>query len=172
MKRMAFLKRLSELIRRYGTENVVYFDESGFEKYTYRKHGWARRGQKIFADVPGKREKRTNLIMAQRDGQWFAPETFEGTCKAERVNEWLECKVLPFLTRPSVIVFDNASFHKKKEIVALCKKKGHKTLPLPPYSPDFNPIENSFGTLKRKREFAPPDMPIIDIIKSSECYLE
>jgi transposase len=54
----------------------------------------------------------------------------------------------------------------------LCKKRGHTALPLPPYSPDFNPIENSFGTLKTKRQFAPPDTTIIDIVKSSDFYLE
>jgi len=169
---MDFLKRLFRLVKSRGVENVVYFDESGFEKHSYRKHAWTRPGQKVYASVPGKREKRTNLIMAQRDGQWLAPETFEGSCDAGRVNEWLENNLLPLLTEPSIIVFDNASFHKKKEIAALCRKKGHVPLPLPPYSPDFNPIENSFGSVKRKREFAPPDTPIIEIIKSSENYLE
>lgn len=60
---MAFLERLSQLVKQFGDENVVYFDESGFDKHSVRKHGWVLRGQKIFADVLGKREKRTNLIM-------------------------------------------------------------------------------------------------------------
>lgn len=169
---MDFLKRFSELVRRFGIENVVYFDESGFDRHSCRKHGWALRGQKIFADVPGKREKRTNLIMAQRDGKWLAPETFEETCKAPRVNEWLKDRLMPLLKNPSIVVFDNASFHKKKQIKAILKKKGHVALPLPPYSPDLSPIENSFGGLKRKREFAPPNTTILDLIKSSNSYLE
>ena len=110
--------------------------------------------------------------MAQRNGQWLAPETFEGTCDAKRVNEWLEQKLIPVLKTPSVVVMDNASFHKKKQIKAILKKHGHALLPLPPYSPDFNPIENSFGALKRKREFAPPETLIIDLIKSSNSYWE
>ena len=110
--------------------------------------------------------------MAQRDGKWLAPETVEGSCDAVRVNKWLEEKLLPLLKHPSVIVFDNASFHKKKQIKALCQKHGHIALPLPTYSPDFNPIEHSFGGLKRKREFAPPDIPILEPIKSSDSYLE
>lgn len=169
---MHFLRRLSELTRRRGAHNVVYFDESGFEKHSYRMHGWTRPGDKIYASVPGKRERRTNLLMAQRAEKWLAPETFEGTCDARRVNEWLEKQLLPRLSNPSIIVFDNASFHKKKKIAALCRKAGHVALPLPPYSPDFNPIENSFGSLKRKRQFAPPDTPILTLIKSSDCYLE
>ena len=172
MQRMAYLRRLHGLVKRYGSENVVYFDESGFKEYSYRKHGWARRGQVIYGDVSGKNRKATNLIMAQRSGQWLAPETFEGSCDAVRVNEWLEKKLMPLLDRPSIVVMDNASFHKKKDIAAILRKKGHAMLPLPPYSPDFNPIENSFGSLKRKREFAPPDTPVLDLIKSSDCYWE
>jgi transposase len=169
---MKFLRRFSELVKRFGIENVVCFDESGFDKHSCRKHGGTLRGQTIFADVPGRREKRTNLIMAQRDGRWLAPETFEGTCKAPRVNEWLQDRLLPLLRKPGIVVFDNASFHKKKEIKAILKKEGHVPLPLPPYSPDFNPIENSFGGLKRKREFAPQSTTIPDLIKSSNYYLE
>lgn len=172
MKRMAYLRRIRELSRRFGLENIVYFDESGFDKHSYRRHGWARRGEKIFEKIPGKREKRTNLIMAQRDGKWLAPETFEGSCDWPRVYDWLKYKLLPLLDKPCVIVFDNASFHKKKEIKALCKKHGHVAQPLPPYSPDFNPIEPSFGTLKKRREFLPPNTHILDIIKMSDSYLE
>ena len=172
MKRMAYLRRLHALARRYGTENIVYFDESGFKKHSYRRHGWTRRGQILYGKIPGNNRKTTNLIMAQRGGQWLAPETFEKTCNAERVNEWLEKKLVPLLLKPSVVVFDNAPFHKKKEIKAILKKHGHAALPLPSYSPDFNPIENSFGALKRKREFAPLEPPIMDIIKSSDCYWE
>ena len=172
MKRMVYLRRLHRLVKRYGQENIVYFDESGFKRHSYRRHGWARRGQIIYGDVSGNNRKHTNLIMAQRNGRWLAPETFEGTCNALCVNEWLEKKLMPLLDRPSVIVMDNAPFHKKKQIAAILRKKGHVMLPLPPYSPDFNPIENSFGAIKRKREFAPHDMTVIDLVKSSNSYWE
>ena len=72
------------------------------------------------------------------------------------VYEWLEKNLIRLLDRPSIVVMDNAPFHKKKQSAAILRKKGHARLPLPPYSPDFNPIENSFGALKRKRELAPP----------------
>lgn len=110
--------------------------------------------------------------MAQRNGQWFAAETFEENCTAQRVNAWLEKTLIPKLTKPSVIVMDNAPFHKKAKIKKVLKKYGHVALFLPPYSPDFNPIENSFGIIKRKREFATPNTPILDIVKSSEFYWE
>lgn len=99
MKRMRYLRSLWQLCKRYGEENVVYFDESGFEKHSYRKCGWAKRGEKIYASVPGAREKRTNLIMAQRGKQWIAAETFEGSCDWERVNKWIKMKLFPTLKK-------------------------------------------------------------------------
>jgi putative transposase len=170
MKRMAFLQTLRKLIPIYGSENVVYFDESGFKKHSYRMHGWALRGEKIYGDMSGNNRKCTNLIMAQRRKEWLAPMTFEKSCDSIVVNTWLEKRLMPLLNKPSIVVMDNAPFHKKKEITAILKKHGHILLPLPPYSPDFNPIENSFGVLKRRREFAPPETSIDTIIRNS--YLE
>ena len=51
MKRMAYLKRLRELIPNYGSENIVYVDESGFKKHAYRMEAWAKRGKKVYGDV-------------------------------------------------------------------------------------------------------------------------
>jgi len=170
MKRIAYLRRLRDLIPTYGSENIVYVDESGFKKHAYRMGAWAKRGKKVYGDVSGNNRKCTNLIMAWRQKKWLAPETFESSCNAQKFMEWLMGKLLPVLDKPSIIVMDNAAFHKKAEIFECLKNAGHFFLPLPPYSPDFNPIEKAFGTLKKNRESTPPNTPIIDIIKSSDSY--
>jgi hypothetical protein len=92
---------------------IIYFDESGFEKHSYRPHGWALRGQKVYGDVSGNNRKDVNLIMAQRRDQWLAPVVFKGTCNTELVNTWIKDFLLKELHHPSVIVMDNARFHKK-----------------------------------------------------------
>lgn len=172
MKRIAYLRRLRELIPTYGSENIVYIDESGFKKHVYRIDAWAKRGKKVYGDVSGNNRKHLNLIMAWRKKKWLAPETFEGNCNAQKVLDWLKEKLLPLLDKPSIIVMDNAAFHKKADIFECLKDKGHFFLPLPPYSPDFNPIEKAFATIKKNRESSPHNIPIIDIIKSSDCYLK
>jgi transposase len=172
MKRMFFLRELRRLIKIYGSENVVYFDESGFKQHSYRQHGWALKGKKIYGDVHGNNRKFTNLIMAQRKNKWIAPMLFESSCDHMIVNDWIEKMLIPALKKPSIIVMDNAAFHKKKDIAELLEKHGHVLLPLPPYSPDFNPIEKTFGLLKKIREFAAPKTSIAQIIKSSVSYLE
>jgi transposase len=75
---------------------------------------------------------------------------FTGSCNTATVNTWLEEMLLPELENPSVIVMDNARFHNKAQMQEILEKAGHTMLPLPRYSPDFNPIEQSFATLKKR----------------------
>ena len=88
-KAKEFLRRLRKLIKKYGSDNVVYLDESGFKSYEGRSHGWAVRGRKIYGDVQGKRQSRTNLLMAQRGKEWLAPLVFKGSCAAKTVDVWI-----------------------------------------------------------------------------------
>ena len=154
-KRIDYLRNLRHSILEYGSKNIVYFDESGFEETVFNPHVWSLRGQKIFGDKQGKRSKRTNLIMAQCRKKWLAPMLFEGSCNHRLVEEWLENHLFKELENPSVIILDNAPFHRKSRLHELAKNHGHKVLFLPPYSPDFNPIEQSFGLLKRWRLYRP-----------------
>jgi putative transposase len=163
-KRIEYLGNLRRLALKYGTQNIVYFDESGFEAESYRPHGWAIRGTKIFGDISGNNRKKTNLIMAQRGKEWLAPMLFEGSCETATVNYWLESMLLPELKEPSIIVMDNARFHNKKRINEILTAANHVLLPLPKYSPDFNPIERSFATLKKRRQFLPKNTTIDQLI--------
>lgn len=173
MQRAAFLAALRRFIPIYGSENIVYFDESSFAAQTYRPHAYALRGVKVYGDVQGKREQKTNLLMAQRrkSREWLAPLLFKGTCAMETVLGWIETCLLKELKKPSLIIMDNAPIHNKKAIADLLKKHGHALLSLPPYSPDLNPIEQSFGILKRRRMFLPTGSSL-DTLFSSDCYLE
>ena len=149
-KRVLFESDLKDASSKYGMENIIYFDESGFEEEVVRPHGWALIGVKVNGEKSGSKRHRTNLIMAQRGKKWLAPMLFDFACNSSVIDSWLENLLLPALKKPSVIVMDNASFHKKDEIRQLLKEHGHILLPLPPYSPDFNPIEESFAILKKK----------------------
>ena len=60
--------------------------------------------------------------------------------------------LLPELPACSVIVMDNASFHKRQDTLDALQAEGHPVLWLPPYSPDFNPIEKTWAWIKRLRK--------------------
>lgn len=94
MQRQRYLRKLRELIPIYGSENIVYVDESGFQETVQRISGWTQRGTKIYCDVSGKYNPVTNLIMAQRGREWLAPMLFQKSCTAQTVNAWLEKMLL------------------------------------------------------------------------------
>jgi transposase len=153
-------------VQQHGSANVVYFDESGFAAHSYRPHGWAPRGIKVHGKIHGNNRKRTNLIMAQRGNEWLAPMLFESNCTHHTVSAWMKQCLLPELTAPSLVIMDNAPFHNKPQMKAMLEAAGHTMLPLPKYSPDFNPIEQSFAILKRRRQFAPANTTIEQLLSS------
>ena len=150
---MYYLRTLRNWVRKHGSADVVYFDESGFTKHSYRPHGWAKRGEKVFGKISGNNRKATNLIMAQRGSEWLAPMLFERSCTHHTVIAWMKQALLPELRSNSLVIMDNAPFHNKPQMKELLETNGHAMLALPKYSPDFNPIEQSFAILKRRRQF-------------------
>jgi transposase len=104
--------------------------------------------------------------MAQRGKEWLAPVLFIGSCTAKLVEEWLENHLFKELKSMSLIILDNAPFHRKNILHKIAHKHGHEILFLPPYSPDFNPIEQSFGLLKRKRLYSNINQTMEELIMS------
>jgi transposase len=120
--------------------------------------------------VRGGKNPRTNLIMAQRrkSKKWLAPILFEGSCESATVLWWIKDHLLKTLVKSSVLVMDNAPFHPKGKIKALLEKYGHTLLCLPKYSPDLNPIENTFAAMKTNWKHA-DENTTLDTIVTSNC---
>lgn len=166
------MRNLREIILLDGSSNLVYLDESGFEEYVYRPYGWSRRGQKTYGDRNGKRGTRTSLIAGKRGRELLAPVLFKGSTNALWFNQWLEKHLIPELKPNSTLILDNAAFHRKNDVFRIAEQAGHKVLFLPPYSPDFNRIEQDFAILKKRRIYSASDTSLDDIIKSYGNYLE
>lgn len=161
---MVYLRALRKIISERGSADIVYVDESGFEASTYRPYAWGKRGKRVYGDRTGHTRPRTSVIAARRKHQWLAPMIFKGTANAALVNQWFRQMLCKELRPGSTIIWDNARFHKKTELEAIAQEHGHHILFLPPYSPDFNPIENDFATLKKQRQNAPQDTTIEQLI--------
>ncbi len=149
-----------------GSDNLVFLDESGFEANTYRPYAWSKRGHKSCGERSGKRGTRTSLIAAKRGKQLLAPILFKGSTNALWFNEWLEKHLLPELEPNSTLILDNAPFHRQNDVFEIAEQNGHQVLFLPPYSPDFNRIEQDFAIMKKRRLYSPPDVSLYDIVKS------
>ena len=69
--------------------------------------------------------------------------------KASVFEEWFENKLLSCLSKGHVIIMDNAAFHKKEVLQNLAGKYSQELIFLPPYSPEYNPMEHTWSALKR-----------------------
>jgi putative transposase len=137
-----------------------------------RRYGWSPRGQKVHGAHSGHRRPRTRLIAARRGKDFLAPLLFSGTADTDLVNRWFDQMLGKTLRPNSTIVFDNAALHKKKDLEAIAHQPGHHILFLPPYSPDFSPVEHDFANIKKIRQYAQPISSLDAIIKLYENYLE
>ena len=77
---------------------------------------------------------------------------FQGNINADVFHAWVTQQLLSCLYEKTVIVMDNATFHKRKDTIYAIEKSGHRILFLPPYSPDLNPIEKKWAQAKSIRK--------------------
>lgn len=145
----------------YTAAQVVALDESACNERTGdRKYGWGPIGQSVELKYSMKRSERWSLLPAMTVDGYLTHRVFQGAITAEIMLDFLKTDVLPRLTPGyHVLLMDNASIHRSPAIVRLCRDFGIQLEYLPPYSPDYNPIEKSFKVLKSwiKRHYQQQD---------------
>jgi len=134
-----------------------------------RTHGRAPAGQRVYGDIPGNKRPRTSLIGGYLGNKLVAPMLFSGTCDQDVFNEWLASELLPRLKRGTVIILDNAKFHKSQLTIDLVKMAGCKLIFLPPYCPHLNPIEKLWANIKKlwRKHYK---LPLDQVIAMSKCF--
>lgn len=113
-----------------------------------RLHGRARRGLRCRAPIPHGHWITTTFTAALRRTGLTAPMTLNGAMNSAAFQAYVEQVLAPTLRPGDIVVLDNLSAHKGETVRAVIEAKGASLLPLPPYSPDFNPIENAFAKFK------------------------
>jgi transposase len=151
-----------EKIKEIDPEKIAYVDETGMDTYLCREYGWSERGKPLIGKVSGHKFKRTGVVAAQMRKSILAPLQYEGTMNSTFFEMWFEMHLLPTLPEGSVVVMDNASFHRKSKLFPLAEQAGIRIIFLPPYSPEYNPIENFWAWLKRYLRKTLPFFPSFD----------
>ena len=96
------------------------------------------------------------IVAALRPHALTAPAVFDGPIDKASFRAYVEQVLVPTLQRGDVVVLDNLAVHKQPEVRAAIEAVGAQIRFLPPYSPDFNPIEMAFAKLKAFMRAARP----------------
>lgn len=156
-----------KILNQLPQESLIYLDESGFDLAMKKEHGWKTRGQRLYDNKKGQRKylKRITVISAysNKTKKLIAPFYFEGNTNSEMFNLWVKEILLPELEPNQTIIMDNAAFHKHQDTRKLIESKNCNLLYLPPYSPDFNPIEQKWSHVKNQ---------VKKIRAKFECFIE
>jgi transposase len=123
-------------------------DEAGAKTNRTRLRGRAPRGQRVHDHIPLCHWSTTTMLCSVRRDGTTAAMTIDGPTTSEVFRAYVEHILVPTLRPGDIVVLDNLSPHKDKAAVALIEAAGAQVRPLPPYSPDLNPIEVAFAKLK------------------------
>ena len=141
-------------------------------------YGRAEIGKRVIDDVPHGHWKTTTFLAALRHDGLTAPMVVDGAINGELFLAYVEQILLPTLQEGDIVVMDNLSSHKVAGVKKAIESVGAKWMYLPPYSPDFNPIENVFSKLKtlvRKSKLRTVETlwkklgELCDIFSTQEC---
>jgi transposase len=135
-------------IRAVDPRRFVFLDETGTHLAMTRLYGRAPRGQRVHDSVPGGHWQITTLVAAVRCDGPTAPLVFEGATDTPTFLAYVEQMLGPQLRRGDIVVMDNLAPHKAECIAAAVTKVGAEVWYLPPYSPDYNPIEAMWSKVK------------------------
>jgi transposase len=137
-----------ELAPRLDPDKLVFIDETGASTKMARLYGRAERGLRCRAAIPHGHWLTTTFTAALRRTALTAPMTLDGPMNAAAFLAYVEQVLVPTLDPGDIVVMDNLPAHKGAAVRAAIEAGGASLVLLPPYSPDFNPIENAYAKFK------------------------
>ena len=131
-----------------GPGKLVFIDETGASTKMARLRGRARKGERCRAAIPHGHWKTTTFTAGLRLSGLAAPMLLDGPMNGDALLAYVEQVLAPELEQNDIVIMDNLPAHKVTGVRQAIEKVGASLLYLPPYSPDFNPIEMAFSKLK------------------------
>lgn len=144
MRRRAWFEAQPDL----DPDRLVFIDETWASTAMARTHGRAPRGERLRMGVPFGHWKTTTLVAGLRRSGIVAPMVLDGPINQLTFEAYVEQILVPELKPGDIVIMDNLSSHKSPAVRTAIEAAGAELRFLPPYSPDFNPIEKAFAKLK------------------------
>jgi transposase len=129
---------------------LVFLDETGATTAMARLYGWGPRGERVVGTVPHGHWRTTPCVAALRQTGLTAPMVTEGPMTGELFLGYVREFLCPTLSPGDIVIWDNLSSHQVAGVREAIEARGAFLKPLPPYSPDFNPIEQAFSKFKAR----------------------
>ena len=136
------------MISTLDTQRLVFVDEMGTNTSLDPIYAYSLRGHRAHAKVPRNRGPNTTLLSSMSVAGMGPSLAVEGSINREVFEAYVERVLAPTLCAGQIVVMDNLSAHKGKRVKEIIEKRECELLYLPPYSPDFNPIEGAFSKVK------------------------
>ncbi|WP_157450006.1 IS630 family transposase [Bradyrhizobium sp. ARR65] len=127
---------------------LVFIDETWASTNMARRYGRCPRGERLKVGVPHGHWKTTTFVAGITSTGIIAPWVLDGPINRDAFEVYVDKILIPELKPGSIVIMDNLSSHKGPKVRQMIEAAGASLLYLPPYSPDFNPIENAFSKLK------------------------
>lgn len=127
---------------------LAFIDETGTNTKMARRYGRAFRSHRLVAKVPHGHWKTTTFVAALRLEGFTAPLVVDGSMNGDLFLAYVEQHLAPTLRSGDIVILDNLGAHKVNGVRQAIEAVDAQVVYLPPYSPDFNPIELAFAKLK------------------------
>jgi transposase len=144
MRRRAWFEAQPDL----DPDRLVFIDETWASTAMARSHGRAPRGERLRMGVPFGHWKTTTVVAGLRLSGIVAPMVLDGPINQRTFEAYVEQILMPELKPGDIVIMDNLSSHKSPAVRTAIEAAGADLRFLPPYSPEFNPIEKAFAKLK------------------------
>lgn len=144
-------------------DKLVFLDETWAKTNMMRPRGRSLCGARLVASVPYRHWKTTTFLAGLRTSGLVAPLVIDGPVNGEIFLAYVRQQLVPTLAAGDVVILDNLASHKRAGVREAIEGVGATLLFLPPYSPDFNPIELAFAKVKAHlRRAAARERPVLE----------
>jgi len=129
-------------------KDLVIVDETSTSFALTRRYGWALSHERASGKAPRNHGTPTTLVASLTHGGLGPAMTLQGALNTAAFHVYVRDFLAPSLRPGQVVLLDNLSAHKAEAVRDLIEERQCQLLYLPPYSPDFSPIELAFSKLK------------------------
>jgi transposase len=127
---------------------LVFIDETWIKTNMAPLRGWGPKGERLRGFVPHGHWRTLTFLGALRCDRLAAPCVFDGPINGECFRAYVEQQLLPVIEPGDIVIMDNLGSHKSVALRRMIRAAGARLRYLPPYSPDLNPIEQTFAKIK------------------------